>query len=163
MNAQTGTGCRQSKKKRPPCPHGEKHFSRKPQEEMWQEGAVSPESSACEGRKTNGCHVPAMGHPIPISIPIPATYPVAAAITQPPCSGVASTQQPWLSWLMPKLWPISWAMVAAAPMGSSEWSCQGVGGCVSSGEQRGVAPTSVWGGSCVPSEEGLWERGDFVP
>lgn len=102
-------------------------------------------------------------HPIPIPIPIPATYPVAAAITQPPCSGVASTQQPWLSWLMPKLWPISWAMVAAAPMGSSEWSCQGVGGCVSSGEQRGVAPTSVWGGSCVPSEEGLWERGDFVP
>lgn len=102
------------------------------------------------------------GIPSP-SIPIPATYPVAAAITQPPCSGVASTQQPWLSWLMPKLWPISWAMVAAAPMGSSEWSCQGVGGCVSSGEQRGVAPASVWGGSCVPSEEGLWERGDFVP
>lgn len=50
-------------------------------------------------------------------------HPVAAAITQPPCSAVASTQQPSWSWLIPKLWPISWAMVAAAPMDSSEWSC----------------------------------------
>lgn len=60
--------------------------------------------------------------------PVPtATYPVAAAMTQPPCSGVASTQQPMLSWLMPKLWPISWAIVAAAPMGCSEWSWIGTG------------------------------------
>lgn len=65
---------------------------------------------------------PAGPHPVPT-----ATYPVAAAMTQPPCSGVASTQQPVLSWLMPKLWPISWAIVAAAPMGCSEWSCIGMG------------------------------------
>lgn len=54
---------------------------------------------------------------------VPEAHPVAAAITQPPCSAVASTQQPSWSWLMPKLWPISWAMVAAAPMDNSEWSC----------------------------------------
>lgn len=56
---------------------------------------------------------------------VPEAHPVAAAITQPPCSAVASTQQPSWSWLIPKLWPISWAMVAAAPMDSSEWSCGG--------------------------------------
>lgn len=71
--------------------------------------------------------------PVSLSPSRPPSYPVAAAITQPPCSGVASTQQPWLSWLMPKLWPISWAMVAAAPMGCSEWSCRGKGGWVSFG------------------------------
>lgn len=53
----------------------------------------------------------------------PDTHPVAAAMTQPPCSALASMQQPSWSWLMPTLWPISWAMVAAAPIGTSEWSC----------------------------------------
>ncbi|KAG7259104.1 hypothetical protein CRUP_036584 [Coryphaenoides rupestris] len=51
-------------------------------------------------------------------------HPVAAAMTQPPSSAVASTQQPEWSWLMPKLWPISWAMVAAAPMGSFCLHCR---------------------------------------
>lgn len=49
-------------------------------------------------------------------------YPVAASMTQPPCSASACTQQPSGSWWRPRLWPISWATVAAVPMGSSEWS-----------------------------------------
>ncbi|TNN30744.1 hypothetical protein EYF80_059105 [Liparis tanakae] len=49
------------------------------------------------------------------------TYPVAAAMMQPPSSALAR-QQPAASWLMPKLWPISWAMVAATPTADSEWS-----------------------------------------
>lgn len=56
-------------------------------------------------------------------LPLPGhQYPVAASMTQPPRSAAASTQQPSGSWLRPRLWPISWAMVAAAPRGSSEWS-----------------------------------------
>lgn len=101
-----------------------------------------------------------------VPVPIPATsYPVAAAITQPPCSGVASTQQPWLSWLMPKLWPISWAMVAAAPMGCSAWSCRGKGGWVSFGVAHKVPksdPRQPWDRSWVPREEGLWKRWGLV-
>lgn len=31
------------------------------------------------------------------------SYPVAAAMTQPPCSAAASTQQPSGSWLRPRL------------------------------------------------------------
>lgn len=42
------------------------------------------------------------------------SHPVAAAMIQPPSSAWAR-QQPWLSWLIPKLCPISWAMVAAIP------------------------------------------------
>lgn len=49
------------------------------------------------------------------------SYPVAAAMMQPPSSALA-WQQPVLSWLMPKLWPISCAMVAATPTADSEWS-----------------------------------------
>lgn len=49
------------------------------------------------------------------------SYPVAAAMIQPPSSALA-WQQPVLSWLMPKLWPISCAMVAATPTADSEWS-----------------------------------------
>jgi len=51
-----------------------------------------------------------------------ATYPVAAAMMQPP-SSASALQQPAASWLMPKLWPISCAMVAATPTADSEWSC----------------------------------------
>lgn len=50
-------------------------------------------------------------------------YPVLAAMTQPPCSAEASAQQPSGSWSRPRLCPISWATVAAAPVGSAEWSC----------------------------------------
>lgn len=49
-------------------------------------------------------------------------YPVAAAMMQPPSSALA-WQQSFTSWLMPKLWPISCAMVAATPTADSEWSC----------------------------------------
>lgn len=49
-------------------------------------------------------------------------YPVAAAMMQPPSSALA-WQQPVLSWVIPKLWPISCAMVAATPTADSEWSC----------------------------------------
>lgn len=48
-------------------------------------------------------------------------YPVAAAIMQPPSSPLA-WQQPALSWVIPKLCPISCAMVAATPTADSEWS-----------------------------------------
>lgn len=41
---------------------------------------------------------------------------------QPP-SAAGVVQQPAESWFMPKLCPISWAMVAATPMALSEWSC----------------------------------------
>lgn len=41
---------------------------------------------------------------------------------QPPSSALA-WQQPVISWLIPKLWPISCAMVAATPTADSEWSC----------------------------------------
>lgn len=67
--------------------------------------------------------IPASPHPRTTA---PRGYPVAAAITQPPCSTAASAQQPWGSWLRPRLWPISWAMVAAAPMENSEWSWEDV-------------------------------------
>lgn len=49
-------------------------------------------------------------------------YPVAAAMMQPPSSPLAG-QQPSVSWVIPKLCPISWAMVAATPTADSEWSC----------------------------------------
>ena len=52
------------------------------------------------------------------------THPVAAAMMHPPSAALAE-QQSAESWLMPKLWPISWAMVAATPMAFSEWSCSG--------------------------------------
>lgn len=48
------------------------------------------------------------------------SHPVAAAMMQPPSSW--ARQQPWLSWLIPKLCPISWAMVAAIPTALLEWS-----------------------------------------
>lgn len=50
------------------------------------------------------------------------THPVAEAMMQPP-SSARVVQQPDESWFMPKLWPISWAIVAATPMALSEWSC----------------------------------------
>lgn len=52
------------------------------------------------------------------------SHPVAAAMMQPPSSALA-WQQSVLSWLMPKLWPISCAMVAATPTADSEWSYSG--------------------------------------
>lgn len=50
------------------------------------------------------------------------SYPVAAAMIQPPSSAFA-WQQPGMSWLIPKLCPISCAIVAATPTDKSEWSC----------------------------------------
>lgn len=65
-------------------------------------------------------------HALPSTLSFPSclTHPVAAAMMHPPSASLAG-QQLAESWLMPKLWPISWAMVAATPMEFSEWSCTG--------------------------------------
>lgn len=75
-------------------------------------------------RSSESCRAKPTPHPL---TPPGDRYPVASAMTQPPCSASASMQQPSGSWLRPRLWPISWAMVTAAPMGSSEWSWEGAG------------------------------------
>lgn len=70
-----------------------------------------------------GCTGPAHFARPPI-LPSCLTHPVAAAMMHPPSAALAE-QQSAESWLIPKLWPISWAMVAATPMAFSEWSCMG--------------------------------------
>lgn len=61
------------------------------------------------GRK-RGLHWPCVLCALPRPPPSCLTHPVAAAMMHPPSAALAE-QQSAESWLMPKLWPISWAMV----------------------------------------------------
>lgn len=72
------------------------------------------------------------------------THPVAEAMMQPP-SAAGVLQQPAESWFMPKLCPISWAMVAATPMALSEWSCARSKRQVSIYLCLSCAPLGQWG------------------
>ena len=70
-------------------------------------------------------------------------HPVAAAMMQPPSSGRA-WQHPAPSWLIPKLCPISWAMVAATPTADLAWSWYREAGQREQGVKGVVDSTTGW-------------------